>query len=327
VIEKLHVSADSPIPRYLQIKSQLEYLIVTGQLAQGSKLPSIRELTRALGIGSATLVRAYHELEAAGLAVSNGGVGFFVLGNDTSRQGTHGEVRDQIRQLLHRAARDGLSVDQVTQIFMAQVADLQVDLARPEVVIVSKREGRIEELAVRVRHALTDLNVSVLGVSLEDLANGHDGCLARVSRARYVLALLFDIKHARSLLQPHGIEIIPLLMTPSEEVRERIVHLPPGTTVGIVASGRQFVDGMITAVAMFNSNLTIVGGADTGDARRLKKLIAQVDCLIYGTLSRRTVGELLPRSVEAIELMYVPDESSIQRLRTMLIDNASSSGV
>lgn len=292
---------------------------MTGQLQEGSKLPSIRELSRALGIGSATLVRAYRELEAAGLAVSNGGVGFFVLGNSTSKNGAHGEVRDEMRQLLHRAVRDGLSLDQVSQIFMAQVADFHDVLSRPEVVAVCKRNGRIDELTHRMKHSLADLNVNVAGIALEDIAENQNGLLDRVSRARYVLALLFDIRQARSLLQGHGIEIIPLLMAPSAEVREQIVHLPPQTRVGVVASERQFVDGMITGITTFNPSVTIVGTADARNMRRLEKLIGQVECLIYGTLTRQLVGRLLPRSVEGIELVYVPDETSIQRLRSTMI--------
>ena len=318
MIEKLHLSADSPIPRYLQLKSQFEYLIVTGELPPGSKLPSIRELSRALSIGSATLVRAYRELEAAGLAVSNGGVGFFVLGNELSRQGTHGEVRDQVRDLLKSAVREGLSLDQVVQIFTAQVADMRVSLTRPELVVLCKRDGRVEELAMRLRHALVDLRVEVVGVPLEDVAEGLEGWLPRLRSARYILSLLFDIKVARSLLQPHGIEIIPVLATPAEDVRDRLIHLPPGIRVGIVASSLEFVDGMITAVTAFNPSVTIVGGADSHDHRGLVRLLQQVDCVVYGTLARSVLADVLPRSVEGIELMYVPDEVSVQRLRSLL---------
>ncbi len=320
MIENLHITRDSPIPRFLQLKSQFEYLIVTGQLPPGSKLPSIREVSRALGIGTATMVRAYGELEAAGLAVPNGGVGYFVLGNDLSRHGSHGEVRDEIQQLLHRAVQNELSLDQVTQIFMAAVAEMRVALAKPEVVMVSKRDGRLEELAMRLRHSLADLNVEVSGLSLEDLANDREAWIPRLRRASHVLALLFDIKQARALLHGQGLEIIPLLMTPSEEVRERIIHLPPGTQVGIVASSLEFVDGMITGVTTFNPNVVITGTTDTRDRRRLKRLLDRCECVIYGTLGRAMVNECLPNSVEGIELMYVPDETSVQRLRAMLLE-------
>jgi hypothetical protein len=269
------------------------------------------------------MVRAYNELEAAGLAVPNGGVGYFVLGNDLSRQGTHGEVRDDIQQLLERAVRNEVSLDQVTQIFMAAVAEMRVALAKPEVVMVSKRDGRLEELAMRLRHSLADLHVDVEAVSLEDLTSSADTWLPSLRRASHVLALLFDIKQARALLSPYDVEVIPLLMTPSEEFREQIIHLPPGTQVGIVASSLEFVDGMITGVTTFNPKVTIIGTADTRDRRRLKRLLDKSECVVYGTLARAVVTECLPNSVEGIELMYVPDESSVQRLRSMLLEVGS----
>ena len=172
---------------------------------------------------------------------------------------------------------------------------------------------------MRLRHSLADLNVEVSGLSLEDLANDREAWIARLRRASHVLALLFDIKQAERCCTVR-LEIISLSMTPSEEVRERMIDLPPGTQVGIVASSLEFVDGMITGVTTFNPNVVITGTTDTRDRRRLKRLLDRCECVIYGTLGRAMVNECLPNSVEGIELMYVPDETSVQRLRAMLLE-------
>lgn len=318
MIAKLHLTPDSPIPLFLQLKSQFEYLIITGELAPGTRLPSIRSLAQELHVSPNTLVHAYRALEDAGLAVANPGSGFFVRGAKVERNGHHREVRAQIRNLLHDALHQGLALDQVAQVFMAEVAVIRDSLTRREVVLLSKRNGRLDELTERVRAGLAGLDVQVTGVALEDVLAEPELWLPRLGGAEIVASLLFDIRATRELLEPHGIETIPILVVPATEVRDRITHLPPDTRVGVVASTVEFIDGMITAITQFNPAVALAGAADAGNGDDVRALLGRVDCVVYGTLTRQLVRESLPRAVEGIELLYVPDESSLQRLRGLL---------
>ena len=53
-------------PIYIQIKSGLKKLMITGAIAADEKLPSVRELAGTLAINPNTIQRAYRELEAEG---------------------------------------------------------------------------------------------------------------------------------------------------------------------------------------------------------------------------------------------------------------------
>ena len=66
----LHVDAESPIPPYEQIRSQISTMAASGTLRAGARLPTIRQLAADLGLASGTVARAYRELEADGLVVS-----------------------------------------------------------------------------------------------------------------------------------------------------------------------------------------------------------------------------------------------------------------
>lgn len=55
---------------YEQIRSQIASLINLGELATGSKLPTVRALATDLGVAAGTVARAYKELEAEGLISS-----------------------------------------------------------------------------------------------------------------------------------------------------------------------------------------------------------------------------------------------------------------
>ena len=64
-------------PIYEQVRDGLRTLIVSGALAGGEKLPSVRELAGQLAINPNTIQRAYRELEQEGYLYSVPGKGSF----------------------------------------------------------------------------------------------------------------------------------------------------------------------------------------------------------------------------------------------------------
>ena len=69
-------NTDQPI--YGQITSQIRSQILSGALAPGDALPSIRALAKDLKISVITTKRAYDELEAEGFVTTVAGKGCFV---------------------------------------------------------------------------------------------------------------------------------------------------------------------------------------------------------------------------------------------------------
>ena len=66
-IESIHLDPDSSIPLSHQLKQQLTWLIASGALASGDRLPPVRELAKDLSINLHTVRQAYLKLEAEGL--------------------------------------------------------------------------------------------------------------------------------------------------------------------------------------------------------------------------------------------------------------------
>jgi GntR family transcriptional regulator/MocR family aminotransferase len=80
------IDRDRPIPLARQIQGHLERLIREGLLAPGMKLPATREMAHGLGVNRATVVLAYEELVAAGVARSHVGQGTFVVASPPERE-------------------------------------------------------------------------------------------------------------------------------------------------------------------------------------------------------------------------------------------------
>jgi len=75
---KIIIANSSPDPIYEQIGKQIKAQILSGDLAEGETLPSIRKLALDLQISVITTKRAYDELEREGFINTVGGKGTFV---------------------------------------------------------------------------------------------------------------------------------------------------------------------------------------------------------------------------------------------------------
>ena len=68
----------SGVPIYRQIQDQVRYGIASGHLCPGEQLPTVRSLAVDLSINPNTVIKAYTELERAGLVTTEQGTGTFV---------------------------------------------------------------------------------------------------------------------------------------------------------------------------------------------------------------------------------------------------------
>lgn len=76
------ISNASDKPIYEQITAQMKNLILSGTLAEGAQLPSMRALANDLRISVITTKRAYADLEAQGFIETVQGKGSFVAGGN-----------------------------------------------------------------------------------------------------------------------------------------------------------------------------------------------------------------------------------------------------
>ena len=102
-------------PIYTQVKDGLRKLILTGALAPGTKLPSVRELAAELAINPNTIQRAYRELEAEGYICSVPGRGSFVCQQDAALEARRAELLSRFDALVGELALVGVGSDKLIQ--------------------------------------------------------------------------------------------------------------------------------------------------------------------------------------------------------------------
>jgi GntR family transcriptional regulator len=106
---KIVVDTENGLAPWRQVHDQVIRAVTTGALAEGTRLPPIRQLARDLGLASGTVARAYRELEAAGWVATARARGTVV---------TIPAARPDPAALLRSAAAE----------FAAQARDLGADL-------------------------------------------------------------------------------------------------------------------------------------------------------------------------------------------------------
>ncbi len=105
-------------PIYEQVRDGLRHLMVTGAIAQGEKLPSVRTLAASLAINPNTIQRAYTALEQEGYLSTQPGKGAFAAG------GAEGDParRQELLRRFDAAAQELLFLGMTAQELADRVA-------------------------------------------------------------------------------------------------------------------------------------------------------------------------------------------------------------
>ena len=110
------------VPIYRQIMEAVRGQIAAGLLKPGDRLPSIRELATHLRINPASAVKAYSELQHAGVISLDQGRGTFVSERSTVVAETrHALLTKEVQALLQRARSLGFGDDEILDALRRQL--------------------------------------------------------------------------------------------------------------------------------------------------------------------------------------------------------------
>lgn len=114
---RITVDASLPVPLNEQLTTGIQDAVKAGDLAAGTKLPTVRALAAKLGVATYTVARAYRQLEDLGVIETHGRNGTLVS--------TFGDATQQQAQLAARAFADrihALGVSRTEALHLAERA-------------------------------------------------------------------------------------------------------------------------------------------------------------------------------------------------------------
>ncbi len=114
-INKFQFNNKEPI--YLQIVELVKKNIATGDLVPGDKLPSVREMSKDLGVNPNTLQRSYGELERLGITYTRRGMGSFISEGDNSMKDLKVDMgKDLAKKFISDMASIGIDKEESIKI-------------------------------------------------------------------------------------------------------------------------------------------------------------------------------------------------------------------
>jgi GntR family transcriptional regulator len=123
---EFRLDPSSGVPTYLQLVQQVEHALRLGYLKPGDQLPKVRDAVASLVINPNTVLKAYRNLEAKGLAAGRPGQGTFITA--TLSQAGLSELTGLRRTLLawlSSADAAGLDESAIVALFSSVLRDFR----------------------------------------------------------------------------------------------------------------------------------------------------------------------------------------------------------
>ena len=304
------------VPIYRQLVDSLRAAIQKGDLASGQRLPTVQEVTDALGIARGTIKRVYDELERLGLVEKVQGRGTFVCYQPLNSGSRKEQAMAAIDTLLDQLEDMGLSAAEI-QIFLdLKLRERAEEETYVKVAVVECNPENLSQMSEQLRH--------IPGVDL------YSYLLESIVQYPYKLTEDFDLivttaAHAEYLERVLPLEkrVIRVALRPSAQCLSQIIKLQPETAVGVLGYSPRFAQLLRSTCqtyaeeAVCREPLVCDGSEDLGGY--LKKTDAVLVPKGYEKYFQ-------PKAVEAlrhfggnrIECHYVMDEGSLLYLETKI---------
>lgn len=102
------------LPIYIQIMDYIKSQISSGELKEGDKLPSVRDLSKKLKVNPNTIQRTYQELEREAIVFTQRGMGTFVTeDSDLIKTLKKGTVNELVEKFVKDMNSLGYSKDEL----------------------------------------------------------------------------------------------------------------------------------------------------------------------------------------------------------------------
>jgi DNA-binding transcriptional regulator YhcF (GntR family) len=287
------------VPLHDQLLAQLELRILTGMLAPGQRLPSVRALARRLGLHANTVSSAYRDLETAGHVELRRGAGVYVrAGAPAALEDAHG-LDELIRLALSAAFRKGHSGAEIRT-----AVERWLRAAPPErVVVVDPRRETLELVAHEIR---TGVGVSAAGCTLEELEREP----ALASGALLVALPYHAAKVSRAA---PGVPVETIRVSTSDENQKAVLALPDGGTVLLVSGSPillQIAQGLISGLRGDELHVEARLASRRAEWRRL---LPAADLVFADALASGVVREARPRRLRELHLVGDRDLARVRR--------------
>lgn len=315
----INLDRKKSVPMYLQLTEEIKKLIQKGTWEAGKKVPTERELADNLHISRNTVTSAYKELEVEGILISTQGRGTFVTDSDevVKRESRKDRLLKIIDIALEESAELGFSIDEFLMITNQRVAEKKDRLMKVKVAFVECNREQLDQFSRNLR---LEPSVSIVPILLTDFIDHPDEVQQLLADTDLILTTFFHLDEVKSLIALGNKHIIGIALDPQLETIVKIARLPQGTRLGIVSLSDTFGLKVINALKRAGIDHLQVVSTTAKDIKKLSDFIDQVDALVVSPSRHKAVTTINRNHKAEIEFMFLPDQGSINAVKTALLE-------
>ena len=128
MVIEFRIERGSGLPAYLQLVGQVRQALRLGWVKPGDRLPAVREVVSGCGVNPNTVLKAYRELELAGLVEARQGAGTFVsAGLGSTDPAVMARLRAQLAKWVQGARAAGLDEEDIRALLNTALTEVGVE--------------------------------------------------------------------------------------------------------------------------------------------------------------------------------------------------------
>lgn len=287
-----------------QLKGQLRFQILVGELSRGARVPTVRALAGFLRVNRNTVAAVYRDLEREGFLEGTPGRGTFVRGPEMPPLA--GALGGRLDDLIETAAQMRLTMDQLRDALMLRASRRPLPgRDHPRLAFV---ECNPSDLAYFTRILRDAVDVPVVPMLLSDLAPD----------AADLFSTTFFHAHELRRRLP-GLGVAALLAVPDFATMETIARLPAGAEITLICATEEGVRSKARSIraAGLRSRITT---AHLGDERRLGRMLAASRVVVAAPKVLERLSDRIPPGARRIPFASVLGEGALAHLRDRIAE-------
>jgi len=305
----INIDKNLPIALQTQIVGAIEYGIMAGTYRHDVALPSVRALSKQLGVAQLTVSHAYQTLKSMGLIETIAGKGTYVVRNrqEMVHEDQVSQLHQRFQQLLQDAARLGLS----ESFFIGALNQMQAATA-PPVALRMAMVGNSNRINRSYIASICDVLGNQQQVDTYTFREFAELAADKLASYQFWLTIPHCIPRLRQRIDPQTPVFAPYLI-PAEDTRTRLAQLSADSSVLLVSRYQAFLPAMLEGVKTFAPHLGQIAIAALED-EGLTAALASHKTIIYSTGCHSHLQPLLPASSSVFEYRHTPEPRYLREI-------------
>jgi len=310
ILDASSIDKSLPVPVGTQLYGLITYRLAYGDIADGTKLPSVRQLAADIGIAPMTVAQVYKRLRDNGLVEMRQGRGAFAICDPQARQPGNNPLdalRADISALVEKA--DDLGISTLSLISMINAhARMPRGGDGLNIIFVCIFEGPGRDYVEQLRPVLTSED-SVRLITLESLASSD---VLRQACRKADLVLTFVNREAEVRSHIKSDNILALRFIPSEQTRQNLARLDPRTKVAAITHFQEYIAIMRPSVREFAPHVSDIR-VTWSSAPDLDETIGQCNAVIFASGADHVTERVAP-GIPCFEYRHAPDPGAVENI-------------